>query len=104
MGFVALIFALLIEQGRPLPENNWVHRGFAGAADTVMSATNAGERKYGVAGWLLLVGGVLSLLLLAQWLLALVHPLATFCLHVAVLSLNLVQLVVLVWSITRLSL
>lgn len=85
MGFVALIFALLIEQGRPLPENNWVHRGFAGAADAVMSATNAGERKYGVAGWLLLVGGVLALLLLAQWLLALVHPLATFCLHVAVL-------------------
>ncbi|TXH48581.1 MAG: CobD/CbiB family protein [Burkholderiaceae bacterium] len=88
MGFVALIFALLIEQGRPLPENNWVYRLLTRLSDAVMSATNAGERKYGVAGWLLVVGAVVGLLILAQWLLALVHPLATFCLHVAVLYLT----------------
>lgn len=88
MGFVALIFALLIEQGRPLPERNPVHRGFVWLADAVMNATNAGERRHGLAGWLLIAVGSVAALLLLQWLLAGVHPLALFCLHVAVLYLT----------------
>ena len=47
MGFVALVFALLIEQGRPLPERNWIHHTIANAADALMRATNAGERQNG---------------------------------------------------------
>ncbi len=85
MGFVALIFALLIEQGRPLPPDNLVHRGFGGAADLLMRATNAGERRHGAFGWLLLAAGSIGALALLEWLLATVHPLAVFCLHVAVL-------------------
>ncbi len=85
MGFVALIFALLIEQGRPLPVNNLVHRAIREAADAMMGATNAGERRHGAVGWVLLMASVLAAVALAQWLLAMVHPLAVFCLHVAVL-------------------
>ena len=85
MGFVALIFALLIEQGRPLPVNNLVHRAIRDAADAMMGATNAGERRHGAVGWVLLMASVLAAVALAQWLLAMVHPLAVFCLHVAVL-------------------
>ena len=88
MGFVALIFALLIEQGRPLPERNPVHRGFVWLANAVMNATNAGERRHGLAGWMLIAVGSVAALLLLQWLLAGVHPLALFCLHVAVLYLT----------------
>jgi adenosylcobinamide-phosphate synthase len=85
MGFVALIFALLIEQGRPLPANNLVHRGLGEAADLLMGATNAGERRHGAIGWLLLAAALLGVVALLEWLLAEIHPLAVFCLHVAVL-------------------
>ena len=85
MGFVALIFALLIEQGRPLPVDNLVHRAIGEAADALMGATNAGERRHGAVGWLVLTVSVLAAVVLLEWLLAMVHPLAVFCLHVAVL-------------------
>ena len=85
MGFVALIFALLIEQGRPLPPDNWVHRAIASAADAVMASTNAGERRHGMLGWMVMVAVLLALVIGLQWLLSLVHPVAVFCLHVAVL-------------------
>ncbi len=85
MGFVALIFALLIEQGRPLPSDNWVHRAIQWLADTVMRATDAGHRRFGVFGWCVVVGGLLLVLVLLEWLASRVHPLAVFCLHVAVL-------------------
>lgn len=85
MGFVALIFALLIEQGRPLPADNWIHRVFVTTADAVMRGTNAGERRHGVAGWLLVGGGALASLSILQWLLDQLHPLAVFTLHVVVL-------------------
>ena len=85
MGFLALIIALLIEQGRPLPATNLVHRAIGESADLLMGATNAGERRHGAVGWLVLVVAVLLLVGLLQWLLAMVHPLAVLCLHVAVL-------------------
>lgn len=85
MGFVALIFALLIEQGRPLPADNWIHRVFVSASDAVMRGTNAGERRQGIAGWALVGGVSVAVIALLQWLLDTLHPLAVFCLHVAVL-------------------
>ena len=47
MGFIALIFALLIEQGRPLPPRNWAHVALVRFADGVRRATDAGHRRYG---------------------------------------------------------
>ena len=85
MGFVALVFALLIEQGRPLPENNFVHRAFVWAADAVMRSTNAGEARQGVLGWVGLTGLSVLAIALAAWGLDTLHPLALFCLHVFVL-------------------
>lgn len=85
MGFLALIFALLIEQGRPLAANNLVHRLMAGYADGVRGATDAGQSRYGVFGWLLVIGVVLALVLLAHWALESLHPLALFSLYVVVL-------------------
>lgn len=88
MGFIALIFTLFIEQGRPLGEDNPVHRATLGMADSVRAITDAGERRYGVLGWLIVVGCALLAVGLLDWLASMVHPLAVFVVHVAVLYLT----------------
>lgn len=85
MGFVALIFALLIEQGWPLSSHNWVHVGMVRLADFVKRATDAGEYFHGVFGWMLIVVATAVAALGAHWLLAQVHPVAVFCLYVVLL-------------------
>lgn len=89
MGFVALIFALLIEQGRPLPANNFIHRWVVSWADTVSANTDAGKQKHGLIGWLLATGAVVLATLLFQWFAAWLHPVALFCFYVLVLYLTL---------------
>lgn len=88
MGFIALIFALLIEQGRPLPPRNWVHVALVRLADGVRRATDAGHRRYGAFGWCLVVGVTLALVLLAQWLASWVHPIAILVVYVGLLYLT----------------
>jgi cobalamin biosynthesis protein CobD/CbiB len=85
MGFVALIFALLIEQGRPLSPRNWLYRGLIAFADAVRGYTDAGTRRQGAIGWVLAVGVPSAALVLAQWAVERIHPLAQFCLYVLVL-------------------
>lgn len=89
MGFVALIFAFLIEQARPLGRGNAVHRLIGDAADLLRGVTDAGERRHGVLGWIVLVAGLLLLLAVLEWLLDALHPLAVFGFHVLVLYLTL---------------
>ncbi len=85
MGFVALIFALLLEQGRPLSRDNPVYNVVRWMAASVRSATDAGSSQFGMVGWLVIVGSVTSLVLLLHWFLGLLHPLAVFVFHVIVL-------------------
>lgn len=85
MGFIALIFALLIEQGRPLRRSNRVYRAAAALARSLRQMTDAGRDYQGFVGWFFVVAIVLGLVLIAQWLAAAIHPLAVFVLHVAVL-------------------
>lgn len=85
MGFIALILALLIEQFRPLPRADAVHRIAAGFADRVAAATNAGDRRHGMVGWLALVGAAVAAVIAAQWLLAQIGALPVLVLHVVVL-------------------
>jgi len=88
MGFVALIFALLIEQGRSLPADNVVHRAAIGLADLVRGVSDAGERQQGVFGWIVVVAVAVGGVALLEWLAALLHPLALFVVHVAILYLT----------------
>ncbi len=88
MGFIALIFTLLIEQGRPLGAGNPAHRAALAAADFVRANTDAGERKYGALGWFVMVGACVVGAALLEWLASLVHPVAVFVVHVAVLYLT----------------
>jgi adenosylcobinamide-phosphate synthase len=85
MGFIALIFALLIEQGRPLSPRNRVYRVLAGFADAVRGATDAGHRRYGVIGWFVVVGAVLAVVLTVQWIASQTHPIALLVVYVVLL-------------------
>ncbi len=88
MGFIALIFALMIEQGRELSGNNPVYRGLRRLAELVPHWTDAGRKEHAMLGWLLVVLPVLAGLAALDWLLESVHPLASFVLHVGVLYLT----------------
>jgi len=84
MGFIALILALTLEQLRPLPRNNVVHRVASGFADWIAAMTDAGRRRHGMFGWLLAIGSAVLAVLLAQWFLEAIHPLLVLALHVVV--------------------
>lgn len=88
MGFVALIFALLIEQGWPLSPANPVHAVIVRLADWVKSVTDAGERLQGVFGWFLVIGSTAAATVGAHWLASRIHPIAVFCVYVALLYLT----------------
>ncbi len=85
MGFIALIVALLIEQGRSLPADNWVHRMVFALADLVRSSTDAGQRQHGLVGFVVLAVVVLALVLVLDWLAGMVHPALRLLVHIAVL-------------------
>ena len=89
MGFIALIFALLIEQGRPLPLDNPVYRASSSLARSLRQMTDAGREYQGIVGWAFVVAIVLGVTLIVEWLAAAIHPLAVFVLHVLVLYLTL---------------
>ena len=84
MGFIALILALTLEQLRPLPRDNVVHRTASGFADWIAATTDAGRRRHGMFGWLLAIGSAMLAVALAQWLLEAIHPLLVLALHVLV--------------------
>jgi adenosylcobinamide-phosphate synthase len=88
MGFIALIFALMIEQGRELSGDNPVYRGLRRFAELVPQWTDAGRQEHAMLGWFIVVLPVLGGLAALDWLLNHFHPLASFVLHVAVLYLT----------------
>jgi len=57
MGFVALILTLLLEQVRPLPARSTLGVAAEGVADAAERNLNAGRRRHGMYGWLLVVIG-----------------------------------------------
>ena len=85
MGFIALILALLIEQGRPLPRENVAHNMIRWIASSVRTATDAGAYRYGVIGWGVVVLGTALLIWGLHCLCSHLHPIALFVFHVAVL-------------------
>ena len=85
MGFVALVFALLLEQVRPLPGGKVVHQAAANFADWLAHVTDAGRLRHGALGWGVAVGSAVLAVVLAQWVLTAIHPVLVLALHVAVL-------------------
>ncbi len=85
MGFVALILALLLEQGKPLPRDNPAHNVVRWLATSVRNATDAGTVRFGMIGWFLVAGAAVGLTVLLHWICSKVHPFLLFALHVVIL-------------------
>ena len=89
MSFFAVLFALIIEQARPLARGNWVHAGFRAWSRWASRNLDAGQSHHGWIAW-----GVVVLLpslvtLLIHWLLWRVNALLAFAWSVAILYVTL---------------
>src|SRR3990170_1515693 len=51
MSFFAVLFALIIEQARPLARGNWVHAGFRRWARWANRSLDAGKPHHGWIAW-----------------------------------------------------
>jgi adenosylcobinamide-phosphate synthase len=71
MSFFAILFALLIEQVRPLVPGNPVHAGLRGWARWTSRNFDAGKPQHGWIAWFLAVGGPAVAALGVHWLLML---------------------------------
>jgi len=89
MSFFAVLFALILEQARPLARGNWVHAGFLGWARWAHRSLDAGKRHHGWITWLFAVMVPTLLTLLVHWLLWQVNVLLAFAWSVAVLYVTL---------------
>ena len=89
MSFFAVLFALLIEQARPLARGNWIHAAFRFWARWTSRNMDAGKQQHGWIAWS--VTAVLPSLvtLLIHWALWFVTPLLAFAWSVGVLYVTL---------------
>ena len=89
MSFFAVLFALILEQARPLARGNWVHAAFLGWARWGHRSLDAGKPHHGWITWVFAVMVPTLLTLLVHWLLWQVNILLAFVWSVAVLYVTL---------------
>lgn len=69
MSFFAILFALLIEQARPMGRGNWVHAGMRSWVLWGSRNMDAGQVHLALLTWVVSVGGPVLLALSVHWLL-----------------------------------
>lgn len=69
MSFFAILFALLIEQARPMGRGNWVHASMRSWVLWGSRNMDAGQSHLAVLTWSVSVGGPVLLVLAVHWLL-----------------------------------
>ncbi len=89
MSFFAVLFALILEQARPLARGNWVHAAFLGWARWAHRSLDAGKLRHGWIAWVFAVIVPTLVTLLVHWLLWQVNVLLAFAWSVAVLYVTL---------------
>ena len=89
MSFFAVLFALILEQARPLARGNWVHAAFLGWARWGQRSLDAGKAHHGWITWVFVVMLPTLLTVLVHWLLWQVNVLLAFVWSVVVLYLTL---------------
>lgn len=85
MSFFAALFALLLEQARPLAPGNLFHAGLQAWARWSSRNLDAGHKQHGWLAWSVAVAGPALLAFAIHWLLWSVHGLLAFVWSVAVL-------------------
>lgn len=89
MSFFAVLFALILEQARPLARGNWVHAGFRGWARWASRSLDAGKPHHGWIAWTVAVLVPALVTLLIHWLLWQVSVLLAFAWSVGILYVTL---------------
>jgi adenosylcobinamide-phosphate synthase len=89
MSFFAVLFALILEQARPLARGNWVHAAFLAWARWAHRSLDAGRLHHGWIAWIFAVLVPTLATLLVHWLLWQVNVLLAFAWNVAVLYVTL---------------
>ena len=89
MSFFAVLFALIIEQARPLARGNWVHASFRRWARWTSRNLDAGQVHHGWIAWTLAVALPALVTLLIHWLLWSVSALLAFVWSVVILYVTL---------------
>jgi adenosylcobinamide-phosphate synthase len=67
MSFLALLFAFLIEQVRPVAHDNWAHRALRAWLEWISHTFDAGQEKLAWMTWALAVGVPSVLSLIIHW-------------------------------------
>ena len=89
MSFFAVLFALILEQARPLARGNWVHAGLLAWVRWGYRSMDAGKRHHGWITWTFAVLVPTLATMVLHWLLWRVHVLLAFAWSVAVLYVTL---------------
>ena len=89
MSFFSVLFALLIEQARPLARGNWIHAGFRLWARWASRHLDAGQPHHGWIAWGVTVALPSLAALLIHWTLWSASPFLAFAWSVGVLYVTL---------------
>ena len=89
MSFFAVLFALLIEQARPLARGNWIHASFRLWARWASRNLDAGKPHHGWVAWSVAVALPSVAVLLIHWSLWALNPLLAFAWSVVILYVTL---------------
>lgn len=89
MSFFAVLFALILEQARPLARGNWVHASFRGWARWASRSLDTGKVHHGWLAWTAAVLVPALVTVLVHWLLFRVSVLLAFAWSVVILYVTL---------------
>lgn len=89
MSFLAVLFALIIEQARPLARGNWVHAGFRQWARWASRNLDAGRAHHGWIAWFVAVGVPTAVTLAVHIALWSLNPVLAFAWSVGILYITL---------------
>lgn len=89
MTFFSILFALLLEQLKPLRADNPVYAGARALAARLESAFNAGQVQHGRIAWVLMIAAFTIPTALLYWIGVKIGPLAALIVNVAVVYVTL---------------
>src|SRR3569832_1913012 len=90
MTFLSILFALLIEQLRPLRADNLVYGAVKAFAVRVEEWFNAGSAAHGRLGWFVMLAALLIPTMLIYWVCAKLSPFAALLWNIVIVYLTLV--------------
>lgn len=89
MTFLSILFALLIEQLRPLRADNRVYEAVSALAARMEGWFNAGQVHHGRIAWFAMMAAMMAPTAIVYWLCMRIHPLAGLAWNIVVVYLTL---------------